>query len=112
MNPYYEPEKLGLKLRSYDEPDLSYEYNTLCFWATEDGRVYTASDCGCSCPTPFEDYEGTDLIEVLQKLERVGSVLQACSVFDAWNKSISEPRRLSNSEKRDMAKWVSDNLKS
>lgn len=86
INPYYDPDKLGLSLVSFDEPDMSYEYNTLCFWATEDGLIYTAQDSGCSCPTPFEERHARETREeVLQTLERVGSLDQALATFDSWN---------------------------
>ena len=111
MNPYYNPEKLELELVSYDEPNMSYAYNTLCFWATKDGRIYSASDSGCSCPTPFEDYEGEAQDEVLQKLERVGSVAQAESIFDSWNKNYDGKPHLKNTEKQEMVKWVAEKLK-
>jgi hypothetical protein len=111
INPYYNPEKLELELLSFDEPNLSYEYNTLCFWATKDGRVYSASDSGCSCPTPFENYEGNTQTEVLRNLERIGSVEQAESIFDSWNKNYNRKPFLKNSEKQLMTEWVSERLK-
>jgi hypothetical protein len=110
-NPYYSPEKLDLDLVSYDEPGLCYEYNTLCFWATRDGRVYSASDSGCSCPTPFEEYEGDTQDHVLQKLERVGSVEQAESIFDAWNQDYQGKSFLFLSDKMELINWVSGQLK-
>lgn len=73
LNPYYDSDKLGLEMLSFDEPHLSYEFNTLCFWATPDKQVYSASALGCSCPTPFEDYERADLKAILPLLKRVGS---------------------------------------
>jgi hypothetical protein len=107
MNPYYYPEKLELEMLSFDEPDLSYEYNTLCFWATKDGQIYSASDSGCSCPTPFEDgHDCQTRDEVLQTLERVGSVTQAESIFDSRNKGY-----LLASEKQKLAEWVNARLK-
>lgn len=57
-NVYYSPEKFGLViLGTLDEPDLSYEYNTLVvFQRIKVGSMYWAHDSGCSCPTPFETY--------------------------------------------------------
>jgi hypothetical protein len=107
MNPYYDSDKLGLDLLSFDEPGLSYEYNTLCFWVAKDGRVYSASDSGCSCPTPFEQYSGATLDEVLPMLERVGSLAQAESIFDAWNEGVG----LGVDERRNLAVWIAANLK-
>lgn len=84
-NPYYSPKELGLELLAIEEQGLSYEYNTLCFWITEVGHIYTASDSGCSCPTPFEQYEGPSQKEVLQKLERVKDAKSAVAIFKAWD---------------------------
>jgi len=104
-NPYYSPESFELELLSFDEPDLSYEYNTLCFWATKDGRVYSTSDSGCSCPTPFEQYDSGTLDELVQQLERVGSVEQAIAIFNSWNCG------LPMEDRNKLAEWVKANLK-
>jgi len=85
-NPYYSPKELGLEMLAFDQPDLSYEYDTLCFWANEAGQVFTARDSGCSCPTPFEDYEGETQEEVTQKLERVSGTIDADNTLRFWNK--------------------------
>ena len=106
INPHYRPEKLGLTMLSFEDPNADYDFDIICFWKTEDGRIYTATDSVCSCPTPFEDYEGTTLDEVLQKLERVGSVEQAISSFKSWNKNY-----LPISEQNYMSDWVKANLK-
>lgn len=106
MNPYYNPSKFNLELLSFDDPHLSYEYNTLCFWATPDGRIFTASDSGCSCPTPFEQYDVESLNELLPLLERVGSVDQAESIFDSWNNN-----KLQMSDRDELSIWIKNNLK-
>lgn len=84
INPYYSPESLGLEMISFDQPGLSYEYNTLCFWATNDGRVFYAQDEGCSCPTPFDEYSGETQKDVIQKLGQVGSADQAVRTAKSW----------------------------
>lgn len=110
-NPYYNPDQFDLDLFSLDEPGLSYEYNTLCFWATKDGRVFTAQDSGCSCPTPFEDYEGENQKEVLQKLEQVGSVEQAERTFDSWN-GRRDNGLLPQRSRDELSAWVKSRLTS
>lgn len=56
-NPYYNPGACGLKLiDSIDFAD-SYEFDIVAVWEDiETGQRYYASDTGCSCPTPFEDF--------------------------------------------------------
>lgn len=85
MNLQYDHEKLGVTVLQFDQPDMSYEFNTALFIATNDGRVYFVQDSGCSCPTPFEDYEGATFEDIAPRLERVGSIEQAEGLFNAWN---------------------------
>lgn len=86
QNPYYSPKLLGLDMISFDEPDLSYEYNTCAFWKTPDGRVFMAIDSGCSCPTPFEDYSGRDMDEAIQKMTQIAGVEDAIGQLRTWAK--------------------------
>ena len=110
MNPYYAPEKLNLDMLAFDEPNMCYEYNTLCFWATDDGRVFTAADSGCSCPTPFEEHDRPTVDEVLATMERVGSVEQAVATFDAWNNAIYGAK-FGIDDRHRCEEWVSRVLK-
>lgn len=57
-NVYYNPSQFGLTLlECLDEPGLSYEYHTLIVLQhNKTGRVFYAEDSGCSCPTPFEQF--------------------------------------------------------
>jgi hypothetical protein len=60
-NIYYSPEKFGLTVVGVgDEEDMSYEFDTFAVWTDENGRYYWASDSGCSCPAPFENYYSLD----------------------------------------------------
>lgn len=112
INPYYDPAKLGLIMLEFDQPNMDYEYNTLCFWVTESGQVYSASDSGCSCPTPFEYYSGKSQKQVIQKLERVGSLEQAIRIFDSWNKSsYGNKPLLPADEKLNLIRFIHQNLK-
>lgn len=57
-NVYYDPEEFGLTLlgeTDLAEPD--YSFDLLAVWKGEKG-YYLATDSGCSCPTPFENYDG------------------------------------------------------
>jgi hypothetical protein len=54
----YDPGSHGLRVvDSLDEPGMSYEFHTLCVWQHTSGKLYWAEDSGCSCPTPFENYQ-------------------------------------------------------
>lgn len=110
MNPYYDSDKLGLELLTFEE-DLCYEFNILAFFKTPDGRIYTAQDSGCSCPTPFEDYEGETLDDVTQLLERIGSLSQAEQIFDSWNKDFDDKPLLPISHKNKLSDWIKASLK-
>lgn len=85
---------------SFEDGSLDYEFDILAFWA-KDGVVYSASDSGCSCPTPFEDFNS------LQELERVGSVEHAESIFKDWNQG----RKVDPHERRNLVEWVRARLK-
>ena len=59
-NVYYSPEAFELKL--IGEVDLSepdYSFDILAVWKGESG-YYLATDSGCSCPSPFENYNTVD----------------------------------------------------
>jgi len=59
-NPLYHPEKHGLTLVA--EVELSepcYSFDTLAVWRGPKG-YYMGTDSGCSCPTPFESYNGVE----------------------------------------------------
>lgn len=63
---YSFPEHFGLKIvRSIDDPDACYDFEMVVVWKHEDGRVFWASDSGCSCPSPFEWATSLDTLSVL-----------------------------------------------
>jgi hypothetical protein len=98
-NPYYSPEKLGLVQFSLDQGNMSYEFNTFCVWITPDKQIYAESDSGCSCPTPFEDYEAATLDEFKQKVTRYENVASVVSAINNWNNEIYDAQdRCSQSE--------------
>lgn len=52
------PEKHNLAVvaeADISEPD--YSFDMIAVWADSEG-FYLATDSGCSCPSPFENYEG------------------------------------------------------
>ena len=77
-NPYYEPEKMGLtKVAEIEYTDQDYQFDTRVVWRhDETGKLYTARDSGCSCPTPFEDFDS------LEKLEEFSVSALECEARD------------------------------
>lgn len=72
QNIYYNPEKLDLEIFGTLEADLSYEFDILLVVKDkESGKLFYATDSGCSCPTPFEDFyyhmDGETNLEPLNK---------------------------------------------
>jgi len=111
INPYYNPEQLNLKMLEFGGY-TDYEFDTLCFWVTETGQIYSASDTGCSCPEPFENFYALDQKSVLQLLERVGSLEQAENIFDEWNVTYDgSSKKLNDEEKHNLAVWIKSRLK-
>lgn len=64
-NVYYNPEKHGpIPVAEYEYSDRNYVFDTRVIWRHQaSGALYMARDSGCSCPTPFEDYNGIDDLE-------------------------------------------------
>lgn len=76
-NIYYNPEKCGLAIvAQIEREDLSYEYDiTLLLKRGE--KFYLASDSGCSCPTPFEDFRSlADLTPLVREADAHGFLSQ------------------------------------
>lgn len=117
-NPYYDPAKLGLViLAQMDEPNLSYQFNQFVVWQhIASGRVFYAQDSGCSCPTPFEDFDfngpgATNLQEVQmhnwKAFEDEVNSFCAYPVDDDWY----ERRRIPQSEKDELLIKVKQAMK-
>lgn len=61
---YYQPEELGLTIVAEVEySDMDYQFDTRVVWRHDDGRLLTARDSGCSCPSPFEDYTSVEKLD-------------------------------------------------
>lgn len=71
-NVYYSPEKFGLTLiAEHDLAEAFYSYDMLAVWQDVNG-YYLATDSGCSCPTPFEDYKSVAMLTgPLTKLQAI-----------------------------------------
>ena len=62
-NVYTNPEYFGLEvISSIDDPEASYTFDMIVVWRRlEDRKLFWATDSGCSCPVPFEEYAVSDL---------------------------------------------------
>lgn len=82
MNIYYSPEKFGLTIVGEIEMSGGYEFDTTVLWKDDQGFAW-AHDQGCSCPTPFEDI---DLSNVSRgTLEEFQSFARARQVHDYFS---------------------------
>lgn len=65
-NPYYYPERSNLEIFVDIDTAGSYEFEMLIVWRhLKDGTLWYATDSGCSCPTPFEGYEGEGAMKLI-----------------------------------------------
>lgn len=63
-NVYYDAKDFGLTpVVEIEYSSGSYEFDTRVVWRTADGKLLTARDSGCSCPTPFEDFAGLPALD-------------------------------------------------
>lgn len=64
---YHAPSKFGLTLvATIDDDNANYSFDIIAVWKhTESGKLYWAQDSGCSCPSPFEDYQSIDKLTPL-----------------------------------------------
>lgn len=64
---YSSPEKHGLEiLGSVNDWDACYSFDMIVVWRRkEDGALLYGTDSGCSCPSPFEDYDTDDKLTPL-----------------------------------------------
>jgi len=89
-NPYYNPEKLGCKSISFEQGG-DYEFDTFLVLVTDDGRVFQTTDSGCSCPTPFEGYEGESVEQC--GMEQIHSMDRLMELLTQWqNEPCTEER--------------------
>ena len=67
-NIYYSPEKYGVKVLGEVQEDQAWSFNKFVVWQrTSDGALFYASDSGCSCPSPFEDYTSVESLSAITK---------------------------------------------
>jgi hypothetical protein len=66
MDVYSEPKNYKLEIvESLDDLRAFYEFNMIVVWKHEDGRLFWDQDSGCSCHSPFEDYNDVKDLNIL-----------------------------------------------
>ena len=75
---YYQPEHFGLTVVGsvqWGEPD--YDFHITAVWFDADKHFFVASDSGCSCPSPFEDFETVESLgKAMSKWEAASELLR------------------------------------
>ena len=102
VNVYYDPEKSGLEIFKFIDTAGSYEFDMFVIWKKkDDGRLFYATDSGCSCPTPFENCYEIDEItnETLYNFEQALQNHYNISTSDVMNITKSVKDHLRNFEK-------------
>jgi len=66
-NPYSKPQNVGLEIVGELDEGEPYSFNMVVVWKNKKGKLFYAADSGCSCPSPFEDYEGEETLTKLTK---------------------------------------------
>lgn len=59
---YHNPARFGLEVVAevdLSEPDYSFDI-AMVWWHAQTDKFYAAQDSGCSCPSPFEDFNSLD----------------------------------------------------
>lgn len=93
-NLYYAPEAFGLKvIGELNDPDADYSFYDFVVWKHEEtGKIYWASDSGCSCPCPFEDYtsleSATEVVSMHDFIDAVKDYFDSVAPYANY----SEPR--------------------
>lgn len=80
MSVYYSPENHGLEIVGTAEAGWDYEFDMFVIWRDATGQLYYAMDSGCSCPSPFEDYEDVSDLSY-------GTPQEVHEALDEWSDS-------------------------
>lgn len=92
-DPYYNPEEFGLTIIGTMEWHLaSYEYDMTVVWQDAEGKLYWASDSGCSCPSPFEEYKTLDSLETGTRDQLFGEIDSRLAIDRHWDSGTLSPQ--------------------
>lgn len=79
---YYSPENHGIEIVGELEQEPDYDFHKFVVWRDLKNKniVYYATDSGCSCPMPFENFGGP---ETLTRVESRGALRSAAKAWIA-----------------------------
>lgn len=87
-DPYYNPEKFNLEIVASDDSSDSYEFDMFVVWKhKETGQLFYATDSGCSCYSPFDNFTEEELHEA-------GNVHEIINAINDWAGSYYNPAEL------------------
>lgn len=85
MSISYRPEDYGLRtLGAVEWSEPSYSFDTTEVWIDGEGKLYWASDSGCSCPSPFENYHELSQLETGDEFELAKYLDEQAEVHDYY----------------------------
>lgn len=93
---YYQADAFGLEIVaevSWSAP--CYDFDLTVVWVDKDGNYYWASDSGCSCPSPFEDYTSIDMLNQGTKWEAINA-LTATLNESSWKQNDYATQQVAN----------------
>ena len=78
-NVYYSPESYGLRtVGEIEWSEPCYDFNLTVVWQdVTTGAYYYASDSGCSCPSPFEDYDRSNIAHATKMQDLIDGIAAA-----------------------------------
>lgn len=98
-----DPEDFGLTIAVEADFNGGYEFDIVILFRNERGEFFLGKDCGCSCPTPFEDVMLADLrparsvhdvLEFLRSPDyRTASVVDVVDFVGRCEKALAGDRR-------------------
>lgn len=86
----------GLTLvAEHDFSDGCYQFDIRAVWVDDKGRLFTARDSGCSCPSPFEEYHSVKDLERLTSFKPLQEEYRGASTTDhlhGWDQFAKDVR--------------------
>lgn len=78
-NVYSNPEKHGLRfVAEIGDEAAAYTFDEIVVWQSlKNGKLYWATDSGCSCPLPFEGYTEICMLTPLGKISELEEFMAA-----------------------------------